>query len=686
MYQFETPQIPLWLVSASGVVTLILASALAYLLRPSSSRRPPVEYDNAPNPQESVSHDASTNDYPGGNLFVYFATQTGTAESFARQIEREASSHGFCAHVIDLEDTTLEDLVASERRDEKSGSARAVFLTATYGEGEAPDNANSFVQAVKEKAITEVLIQEDVGSKLTEPEACLGGLEYCVFGLGNRQYDHFNAMGKFFDRALERLGGTRFIDLALGDDDGDLEGDFETWKEGLLWPTIKSRFLSTDFTSNRLSTKLVELPSCQYWVEYHSRSGSMTAEVHLEGVHGQSRHYFTCVECPVIGIRELRSGTDEGSTVHVEIDVSGQETLKYEAADNIGIIPENEHSVVESVALSLGFDLEQVFSLKAAPGHDWHGIPFPMPISVRDCLTRYCDLTGAPRRADLRLLAAYATDPLDRSALLRLSSKEGKAEYKEKITGNFVGIADLLRLCPSISMPLEHFLSICPLIQTRFYTISSSSSVYPNAIHLTVAVTKEPREVGPIYKGLCSNYLASANPGTSKIRVFTRPSTFRLPLDCSLPIILVGPGTGIAPMRALLQERAHQRRTLDLKVGPNILYFGCRNASTDFLYEDELRRLQAEGDIAQLNLAFSRQQLKKIYVQHLLVENAKETWDMISRRGAYVYVCGGVKMGSDVAEAFRAVFMKQGSMDADAARSYFSDLAKAGRYVQELWS
>jgi NADPH-ferrihemoprotein reductase len=267
-----------------------------------------------------------------------------------------------------------------------------------------------------------------------------------------------------------------------------------------------------------------------------------------------------------------------------------------------------------------------------------------------------------------------------------LSSKEGKAEFKEKITEEFVGLAGLLRRCPSISMPLEHFLGVCSLTQTRFYTIASSSSLHPNVVHLTVAVTKEPGKSGPVFKGLCSNYLASSKPGSSKVRVYKRLSSFLLPLDCSRPIILVGPGTGIAPMRALLQERAYQRKTMGLSVGQNILYFGCRAASEDFLYEDELKRLREEGDIAQLHVAFSRQQTEKVYVQHLIAENARETWDMIENEGAYVYVCGAVKMGHDVAEVFRDMFMHQGSMDTEAARSYFSDLAKAGRYVQELWS
>jgi len=309
-----------------------------------------------------------------------------------------------------------------------------------------------------------------------------------------------------------------------------------------------------------------------------------------------------------------------------------------------------------------------------------------MPISVRDCLTRYCDLTSAPLRSDLKLLAAYASDPTDQKAIARMSSKEGKAEYREKILDDHVGLVDLLKRCPSIKMPLEHLLSYCSLLPPRFYTISSSSSVYPDSVHLTVAVTKYERKDNSVFNGVCSTHIANCKPGTSTLRVFNRPSTFRLPKDTTRPIILIGPGTGIAPMRALLQERSYQRTKLGKEVGPNILYFGCKKASQDYLYESELKAFQEAGDLAKLYLAFSREQEEKVYVQHLLSKNAEESWKLVSDDGAYLYVCGGVKMGHAVSEVLEAIFASRGNMSVESAKAYLSKLTDEGRYVQELWS
>jgi NADPH-ferrihemoprotein reductase len=382
--------------------------------------------------------------------------------------------------------------------------------------------------------------------------------------------------------------------------------------------------------------------------------------------------------------------------VHVEIDISQAKNitknLTYETADNFGVLPLNDERVVQSVAESLGYDLNAVFSLKAAPSHEWHGAPFPMPISIKQCLTGCLDLTSAPRRSDLKLLVQYARDPLDRQALLRLSSKEGKPEYKEKITGGYVGIVDLLNLCPSLSIPLEHLISICHFMLPRYYTISSSSSVYPEEVHLTVAVTEEKRKDGSFFHGVCSTHLANVK-ANAKIRVFNRPSSFRLPKDTSRPIIMIGPGTGVAPMRALLQERRHQRQTTTTQNnskstdGANILYFGCKKANLDYLYEEELRTFQKEGVLTKLYVAFSREQpTKKVYVQHLLSQNAKETWELIDSESASIYVCGGVKMGHDVTEALKEILSTQGEMSFSDAKDYLAKLASDGRFVQELWA
>lgn len=149
---------------------------------------------------------------------------------------------------------------------------------------------------------------------------------------------------------------------------------------------------------------------------------------------------------------------------------------------------------------------------------------------------------------------------------------------------------------------------------------------------------------------------------------------------------MIGPGTGIAPMRALLQERAYQRKVKKFNVGNNILYFGCKKRDHDFIYYDELNQYEKDGILTKMYVAFSREQSKKVYVQHLLSKNAKETWDLIHHEGAYIYVCGGVKMGHDVLEVLRKIVAEYGNLSNIDAKNYLEDLTTAKRFVQELWA
>lgn len=657
----------------TGCVTAVLLSALFVVQRESKKRKASAQPTALPVPIKESRNLIDKTKFPGGQITIYYATQTGTAESFAQQLEREGADHGFHIRVVDLEDVKVEDFLKAtpfgEDDVDETKQARAILLAATYGEGEPTDNSNEMVQLLKER--------------LEDPQPIFNGLEFAVFGLGNRQYEHYNAMGKFFDEALVKLGAERVIPLGLGDDDADLEADFESWKES-MWVALKKRYCNEAVITKSSTT---QLPACEYTIQYHSQPAKPNLTVPLDQVHGSGRVYFTAVDCPVVINKELRSREDGGSTKHIEIDISqAPPGFHYTTADNLGVLPLNDTKTVESVAAALGYDLDAVFSLQASPGHEWHGDPFPMPLTVRECLTRYLDLTSAPRRSDLKLLTQYATDKVDRQALLRLSSKEGKLEYKEKIMQSYVGMADLLRLCPSLTIPLEHFISLCHFLLPRYYTIASSSLVHPQTIHLTVAVTQEKRKDGTLFEGVCSTHLALRQP-LDTVRVMVRPSTFRLPSDSSRPIIMIGPGTGIAPMRAFLQERFHQKTSQNkIRVGSNILYFGCKRRDWDFLYQEELESWQEQG--LELHIAFSRESTTntKVYVQHLLQKNGKETWDCISSQQASIYVCGGVKMGHDVTETLKEILVQHGEMSFDKAKDYLAKLASEGRFVQELWA
>eukprot|EP00555_Chaetoceros_dichaeta_P014302 CAMPEP_0198257306 /NCGR_PEP_ID=MMETSP1447-20131203/7024_1 /TAXON_ID=420782 /ORGANISM="Chaetoceros dichaeta, Strain CCMP1751" /LENGTH=500 /DNA_ID=CAMNT_0043944183 /DNA_START=1007 /DNA_END=2509 /DNA_ORIENTATION=- len=500
-------------------------------------------------------------------------------------------------------------------------------------------------------------------------------------------------MGKFVDRSLAETGAKRIMPLGMGDDQKDLEADFENWKDTVFWPALKKKYISVEGTAtlekeSKKKTKSKKMPKCNYVIEYVEGAVEQPDDTPVDKVHLSSKHYFTAETCPITTRRELRSPADDGSTLHLEIDTSQTSAQKYQTADNLGILPLNSSSVVTSIAEALSYDLDATFRLLPAVGkEDKHTALFPNPCTIRECLTRYCDLTGSPRRSELKLLAAYATDKTSKDALLRMSSKEGKAEYREKIVDAKIGIVDIItRLCPSMEIPLEHFISVCPRLQPRYYTISSSSSVHPDSVHVTVSVLEGERVDGSMFKGVCTNHLKDVGEVGGSVRAFVRPSTFRLPSDTSKPIIMIGPGTGIAPMRGLLQERAHQKQTLQLPVGDNILYFGCKKRSLDFLYSDELESFQTDGVLTTMHLAFSREQKKKVYVQHLLAENGSDTWDLIDGQGAYVYVCGGIKMGNDVAAALRSIVGKEGGRSVDDAKAYLDDMASKGRFVQELWA
>lgn len=675
-------------VIASAFATVGLAAALSYTIFSSSGK------DDLPG-GAAVSCDNSLDEsvlnkeiYPGGHVTIFYGSQTGTAETFALDMQREGENNGFKIRVVDLEDVgeeseILEEVLGEQYKDEK-GRSRAIFLMATYGEGEPTDNAQNFVNVIQQKSgVKGATSFLDITEEKRDPEF-LSGLDYAVFGLGNTQYEHYNSMGKLVDEALINLGAVRIATLSLGDDDKDLEGDFENWRENIIWSRLAEKYVVSDVPVKAVETK-TKLPKCPYVVEYVPNNVHLTPTTISEAdMHKSTQYYFTAVDCPVTTIRELRSPDDPGSTVHVEINIS-QSSLDYQTADNLAVLPVNDSTLVASLAEALSYDLDAVFNLNPTSNERFLHF-FPTPCTVKECLSRYVDITSAPRRSELKRLAIFASDPLDREAMLRMASKEGKAEYREKIVDANIGIVDIItRLCKSMkNIPLEYLIQICPHLQPRYYTIASSSSVHPDSVHMTVSVINEKRSDESFFKGVCSNYLARE---IGAVRVFCRDSTFRLPKDPSKPIIMVGPGTGVAPMRALLQERSHMKHNLKLPVGPNILYFGCKKRKLDFIYEDELLAYKKAGDIDMLRLAFSREQEKKVYVQHLVEEDGVKVWDLLEKEGAYVYICGGIKMGNDVCSTLKKIVMKVGKVSCeDGAKKYLDDMNEEGRLVQELWA
>lgn len=284
-------------------------------------------------------------------------------------------------------------------------------------------------------------------------------------------------------------------------------------------------------------------------------------------------------------------------------------------------------------------------------------------------------------------LLPYVSDNRQKEWLSNLLAKDNRDQFKALITTPCRSIVSLFQNeLSSCQIPLADLLHILPHMQPRYYTISSSSSRYPGVVHITVSITEYKTEKGTMFKGVTSAYIQNLVPNQSKCRIFVRPSSFRLPKKLSTPIVMIGPGTGIAPMRALLQEREEQGNKRNAS-STNILYFGCQSIKKDYIYREELESFQQRKILTQLELAFSRDQREKVYVQHLL-QRQEDATSLVANldQGAYVYVCGATNMGNDVMEAIVTILQQKKTISKSEAENYLKRLQNNGRYVQELWT
>jgi len=334
----------------------------------------------------------------------------------------------------------------------------------------------------------------------------------------------------------------------------------------------------------------------------------------------------------------------------------------------------------------LGYDLNQVFEIEpTAENRDEFKYAFPTPCTVRDVLTLYLDIQGPIKQSVLKHLVPYVTDAKQLEWLKNVISQS--SIIKQLVDENNTSLFDLLiHELDSCKIPLVDFLHIVPYIQPRFYTISSSSSCHPDIVHITISITAYKLKSGKVFTGLTSGFIKNLQPRSSKCRVFVRASSFRLPKSIDTPIIMVGPGTGLAPMRALLQERGYLKE-IHGKIGLNVLFFGCKNQSVDYIYRDELENFEKSEVLNHFYKAFSRDSTAKEYVQHLMIKSeiSPELMQLIDA-GAYVYVCGATAMGADVMATFQSIVQKSKNINPIKAVAYVKEMQEQGRYIQELWT
>lgn len=492
-----------------------------------------------------------------------------------------------------------------------------LVVVSTHGEGDPPPAA------------------EDLHSFVHNRKApAMPGTRYAVLALGDRSYASFCQTGKDFDSRFATLQASRLLEC--GEADVDFEEAAEAWTEKVL-----TRLQETYGQSRSSAASPAPKATPARTTVTYNRKNPFQATV-LEKI-------------------QLNGRGSAKQTYHVELSLEGS-GLSYQPGDTVGLWVENNSCLVESLAAARKWDLNHILLIGDTP------------YTLADFLRKKAELTTVSG-SFLQGYLPYVADPADAHALaLVLADKTALSAF---VYGK--DIWDILHRYPGEISP-EAFATIVLPLQPRLYSIASSFAAHPDEVHITVGRV-EYEGNNRLHRGVCSNFIADQLAPGSTVPVFIETNeSFRLPGDPGTPIIMVGPGTGIAPFRAFVEERAEQSAG-----GESWLFFGDQHFSTDFLYQTEWQRFLKQKQLTRMNTAFSRDTAGKLYVQHRLLQNSRSVFEWLEK-GAHFYVCGDARrMAKDVKQTLQQIVAREGNKSAEDATAYVRQLVKSGRYQEDTY-
>ncbi|GAA4365242.1 diflavin oxidoreductase [Kangiella marina] len=543
-------------------------------------------------------------------VLVLYASQTGNAQNIAEKLEQSLSANGI--------ETILKSSLDIKVKELTHYSA-VLVAASTHGEGEPPDDAIEFHEALTSK-------------KGAKKRPKLDDVKHAVLGLGDSSYEFFCQTAKDFEQALADSGSVALLEPVLCDVDYDEAAD--------AWVTQVTASLK-DYLSS-MSGSVVDGAVNTLAVQSESS----------EQVYDKNNPFTATVET----IQRITGQGSPKETYHVEIDISDSGII-YEPGDSLGIIAHNKPELVAEV-LSL-------LSLEASESVTYKG----QPTTLQSFLTEKAELTLVNKQSVKSLLEISANDELQK--------------IHDEDFGGFIEnhqFVDLLHLAkPTITA--QQLVDLLKPINPRLYSISSSLEETPDDVHLTLNHVVTSNRLGQRY-GLASHFLTQSLEEGDGVGIFIEKNPkFKLPLG-EKPIIMVGPGAGVAPFRAFLQHRDATDNA-----GKNWLFFGNPYFNTDFLYQVEIQSYLKSGTLSKLDLAFSRdaENGDKVYVQQKLLEKSAEVWQWLEQ-GAYFYVCGDMhRMAKDVETALLSIIQTQGGKSEAQAKQYLKQLKLDNRYQRDIY-
>lgn len=495
-----------------------------------------------------------------------------------------------------------------------------LLLVSTHGEGEPPDNARAFHEFLYSKRAPQ-----------------LPQLRYSVLALGDTSYEFFCQTGKDFDQKLEELGAQRLTPRA--DCDLDYDEPVAEW----FGHVIRSLSGSGSQQAAAIADDAVlAAESAESLESAYSRNHPFHAEV-LENLNLNGR------------------GSDR-ETRHLELSLAGS-NITFEPGDSLGVYPENHPQLVQEIIAAMGWEAGESVPLnkKGEEG------------TLHEALLRHYEITVLTKPL-LEQAAKLNSAP----ALQELLSPDRQQELKNYIHGR--DLLDLIQDFAPWEVPARSFVTILRKLPARLYSIASSYNANPDEVHFTVRAVRYESHGRERY-GVCSVHCAErAEPGaTLPVYIQSNPN-FKLPANPDTPVIMIGPGTGVAPFRSFLEEREEQGAQ-----GKSWLFYGDRHFVTDFLYQTDWQRMLKDGVLSRLDVAFSRDTDEKVYVQHRILEKSRELYTWL-QEGAHVYVCGDEKhMAHDVHAALVTVIQQEGGLSPEGAAAYLETLQQEQRYQRDVY-